>query len=121
MSQRGKKKVALAPRTLGSREPSKDSRPSPPPILRGWRSHLHLEESPQILSFLLEGEPSPAHPLPASSPSRLLESPTMGLAALKAVRREGGQTTGGTSAQGNDGGRSCLLPGCLPGGEALFF
>lgn len=121
VSQRGRKKVALAPRPSGSREPSKDSRPSPLPILRGWRSHLHLEESPQILSFLLEGEPSPAHPLLASSPSRLLESPTMGLAALTAVRREGGQTTGGTSAQGNDGGRSCLLPGCLPGWRSSVF
>ena len=82
---------------------------------------MHLEESPQILSFLLEGEPSPAHPPPPSSPSSLLESPTMGLAALAAVRREGGQTTGGTSAQGNDGGRSCLLPGCLPGWKSSVF
>lgn len=45
----------------------------------------------------------------------------MGLAALAAVRREGGQTTGGTSAQGNDGGRSCLLPGCLPGWRSSVF
>lgn len=82
---------------------------------------MHLEESPQILSFLLEGEPSPAHPPPPSSPSRLLESPTMGQATLAAVRREGGQTTGGTSAQGNDGGRSCLLPGCLPGWRSSVF
>ena len=53
VSQRGKKEAAVVPRPSGSREPS-DGLQTLPPIRRGWRSHLHLEESPQILSFLLE-------------------------------------------------------------------
>ena len=51
VSQRGKKKVALAPRTLGSREPSKDSRPSPPSHPQGLEVSFALGRIPSDSKF----------------------------------------------------------------------
>lgn len=61
VSRRGRKEAAVVPRPLGNREPFGDSKPFLP-ALNGWRSHLHSEETPQILSFLLECEAGLTHP-----------------------------------------------------------